>query len=68
MLVDRDVILPVTLLQLLPWVYDHSIVDGREDLEDGTVRLGLRLTETEAAELDRRLGIGQKAVREDWER
>ena len=67
-LVDRDVVLPVTQLQLLPWVYDHSIVDAREDLEDGNVRLELRLTETEAAELDRRLGIGQKAAREDWER
>jgi GTP-binding protein HflX len=67
-LVDRDVILPVTQLQLLPWVYDHSIVDAREDLEDGNVRLELRLTETEAAELDRRLGIGGKRVVEDWER
>jgi GTPase len=67
-LVDRDVIVPVTKLQLLPWVYEHSIVDAREDLEDGNVRLELRLTETEAAELDRRLGIGGKPVREDWER
>lgn len=67
-LVDRDVILPVTQLQLLPWVYDHSIVDAREDLEDGNVRLELRLTETEAAELDRRLGIGGKRVVKDWER
>ncbi|MXN54231.1 GTPase HflX [Shinella sp. AETb1-6] len=67
-LVDRDVIVPVTQLQLLPWIYDHSIVDAREDLEDGNVRLELRLTETEAAELDRRLGIGGKPVREDWER
>ena len=67
-LVDRDVIVPVMQLQLLPWIYDHSIVDAREDLEDGNVRLELRLTETEAAELDRRLGIGQKPVREDWER
>ncbi|MDP9592117.1 UNVERIFIED_ORG: GTP-binding protein HflX [Shinella zoogloeoides] len=67
-LVDRDVIVPITQLQLLPWIYDHSIVDVREDLEDGNVRLELRLTETEAAELDRRLGIGGKPVREDWER
>ncbi|MBO9629758.1 GTPase HflX [Shinella sp. WSJ-2] len=67
-LVDRDVTVPVMQLQLLPWIYDHSIVDVREDLEDGNVRLELRLTETEAAELDRRLGIGGKAVREDWER
>nr|WP_314094035.1 GTPase HflX [uncultured Shinella sp.] len=67
-LVDRDVTVPVMQLQLLPWIYDHSIVDVREDLEDGNVRLELRLTETEAAELDRRLGISGKAVREDWER
>jgi len=67
-LVDRDVTVPVMQLQLLPWIYDHSVVDAREDLEDGNVRLELRLTETEAAELDRRLGIGGKAVREDWER
>ena len=67
-LVDRDIIVPVMQLQLLPWIYDHSIVDSREDLEDGNVRLELRLTETEAAELDRRLGIGGKAAREDWER
>lgn len=67
-LVDRDITVPVMQLQLLPWIYDHSIVDTREDLEDGNVRLELRLTETEAAELDRRLGIGGKAAREDWER
>ncbi|WP_421579465.1 GTPase HflX [Shinella sp. M31] len=67
-LVDRDVTVPVMQLQLLPWIYDHSVVDAREDLEDGNVRLELRLTETEAAELDRRLGISGKAVREDWER
>jgi len=67
-LVHRDVIVPVMQLQLLPWIYDHSIVDAREDLEDGNVRLELRLTETEAAELDRRLGIGSKPARDDWER
>ncbi|MFC3074146.1 GTPase HflX [Shinella pollutisoli] len=67
-LVDREVVLPVGKLPLLPWVYDHSVVDAREDLEDGGIRLELRLTETEAAELDRRLGTGAKAPREDWER
>jgi GTP-binding protein HflX len=67
-LVDRDVIVPLTQWQLLPWIYDHSVVDAREDMEDGNVRLELRLTETEAAELDRRLGIGARPVREDWER
>ncbi|SOC38789.1 GTP-binding protein HflX [Rhizobium subbaraonis] len=67
-LVDRDVVLPIDKLQLLPWLYDHSIVDEREDQEDGSVRVAVRLTETEAAELDRRLGQGEKRPLEDWER
>ncbi len=67
-LVDRDVVLPVDKLQLLPWLYDHSIVDEREDQEDGRVRIAARLTETEAAELDRRLGQGAQRPLEDWER
>lgn len=67
-LVDRDVVLPVDKLQLLPWLYDHSIVDEREDQEDGSVRVAVRLTETEAGELDRRLGQGAKRPLEDWER
>ncbi|MCV3737562.1 GTPase HflX [Rhizobium sp. TRM96647] len=67
-LVDRDVVLPVDKLQLLPWLYDHSIVDEREDQEDGSVRVSVRLTETEASELDRRLGHGARRPLEDWER
>ncbi|MCP8893394.1 GTPase HflX [Shinella daejeonensis] len=67
-LVYRSAVVPLEKLQLLPWIYDHSIVDAREDLEDGNVRLELRLTETEAAELDRRLGVIAKPRREDWER
>ncbi len=53
-------------LQMLPWIYEHAIVDGREDLEDGRVSLDLRLAESEAAELERRLGYGPKQVEEDW--
>jgi GTPase len=66
-LVDRDIIVPVDRMQVLPWVYDHSIIDEREDLEDGSVRVALRLTETEAAELDRRLGLPASVAPEDWE-
>lgn len=66
-LVDREVIVPVDRMQVLPWVYDHSIIDEREDLEDGSVRVALRLTETEAAELDRRLGLPSSVAPEDWE-
>ncbi|MBP1886938.1 GTPase HflX [Sinorhizobium mexicanum] len=65
-LTECTVVLGLDQLQLLPWVYEHSIVDGREDLEDGRVSLDLRLTEGEAAELERRLGNGPKPVEEDW--
>lgn len=65
-LTECTVVLGVDQLQLLPWVYEHAIVDGREDLEDGSVSLDLRLTENEAVDLERRLGNGPKPVAEDW--
>ncbi len=65
-LTECTVVLGIDQLQLLPWVYQHAIVDGREDLEDGRVSLDLRLTENEASELERRLGNGPKPVEEDW--
>ncbi|MGO7565053.1 hypothetical protein ACC754_38055, partial [Rhizobium johnstonii] len=46
----------------------RRIVDGREDNEDGTITLDLRLSETEATELERRIGKGPKSSKEDWER
>ncbi|MFS2174806.1 GTPase HflX [Rhizobium pisi] len=60
--------LPVDKLALLPWLYDHAIVDSREDNEDGSITLDLRLSETEATELERRIGNGAKSSKEDWER
>ncbi len=63
---ECTVVLPVEKLQLLSWVYGHAIVDGREDMEDGSVSLDLRLTATEAEELERRLGNGPKAAARDW--
>ncbi len=66
-LTETTVTLPVDKLALLPWLYDHAIVDNREDNEDGSITLDLRLSETEATELERRLGNGLKAPREDWE-
>jgi len=65
---ETTVTLPVDKLALLPWLYDHAIVDSREDNEDGSVTLDLRLSETEAAELERRIGYGQRPAKEDWER
>jgi GTP-binding protein HflX len=66
-LTEATVTLPVDRLALLPWLYDHAIIDGREDNEDGSITLDLRLSETEAVELERRLGSGSKA-NEDWDR
>jgi GTP-binding protein HflX len=66
-LTEATVTLPVDRLALLPWLYDHAIIDSREDNEDGSITLDLRLSETEAVELERRLCNGPKAQREDWE-
>ena len=65
---EATITLPVDKLALLPWLYSHAIVGDREDNEDGSVTLDVRLTETEAAELERRLGGAPKAAKEDWER
>jgi GTP-binding protein HflX len=65
---ETTIRLPVDRLALLPWLYEHAIVDAREDNEDGTVTLDLRLSESEAGELERRMGNGPKPPREDWER
>ncbi|MEZ2127514.1 MULTISPECIES: GTPase HflX [unclassified Sinorhizobium] len=63
---ETTIVLPIDKLALLPWIYDHAIVDVREDNEDGSVTLDVRLTEAEAAELERRMGYGPKPQREDW--
>ncbi|KQY14590.1 GTP-binding protein HflX [Rhizobium sp. Root482] len=63
---ECTVVLSAEKLQLLPWVYEHAIVDGRDDLEDGSVSLDLRLAPSEAEELERRLGNGPKAAPQDW--
>ncbi|TCL73716.1 GTPase HflX [Rhizobium sp. BK251] len=67
-LTETTITLAVDKLALLPWLYDHAIVDSREDNEDGSVTLDVRLTETEAVELERRMGNGPKPQREGWER
>jgi GTPase len=51
------VTLPVDKLSMLSWFYEHAIVDGREDREDGSVSLDVRLSESEAIEMERRLGL-----------
>jgi GTP-binding protein HflX len=54
---EVTIVLPLDKLSMLPWFYQNAIVDGREDLEDGTVSLDIRLSEKQAEEMEQRLGI-----------
>jgi len=67
-LTETTIVLSVDQLQLLSWVYDNAIVDGREDREDGSVALDIRLSGEQGAALERKLGLGAKTQSEDWER
>lgn len=67
-LTETTVVLDASKMRLLSWIYDNAIVDAREDLDDGSVSLDLRMSEAQAAELDRKLGNGPKPEKEDWER
>ncbi|MFB2551617.1 GTPase HflX [Ensifer soli] len=55
-------------MQHLSWIYSNAIVDHRDDNEDGSVSLDLRLSEQQLIELDRKLGLVDKPAPEDWER
>ncbi|WP_437353922.1 GTPase HflX [Neorhizobium petrolearium] len=67
-LTETTITIPPDKLALVSWVYGNAVVDERKDNEDGSVTLDVRLTERQAAELERRLGNGPKPVKEDWER
>ncbi len=67
-LTETTVIIPADKQALISWAYENAVVDGREDLEDGSVSLDLRLTERQAIELERKLGNDRKRDKEDWER
>jgi GTP-binding protein HflX len=66
-LTETTVVLSVEQLPLISWVYSNSIVDSREDNEDGSVSLDVRLSEAQATELERKLGKATILEREDWE-
>ncbi len=66
-LVETVITLPVDKLALLPWLYGHSVIESRDDNEDGSVTLEIKIAESEAEELERKLGQGPKPVKEDWE-
>ncbi|MFA7413720.1 MAG: GTPase HflX [Rhizobium sp.] len=67
-LTEATVIIPSDRQALISWAYENAVVDSREDNEDGSVSLDLRLTERQAIELERRLGNDRKRDKEDWER
>lgn len=67
-LTETTVAIPADKLSLVSWVYENAVVDERRDQEDGSVELDVRLSEGQAAALERRLGNGPKPEKEDWER
>ncbi len=67
-LTETTIVLSIDQLPLLSWVYDNAIVDGREDREDGSVVLDIRLSEEQGAALERKLGLTVKSHAEEWER
>ena len=67
-LTETTVVLSVDQLAYLSWVYNNAIVTAREDREDGSVALDVRLSEAQALELERKLGKLEKPEPEDWER
>lgn len=67
-LVETTVHLKVDQLQHLSWVYENAIVDSRDDREDGSVELVVRLSGDQAGKLERKLGNIAPVEKEDWER
>ena len=51
-LTETTITLSPDRLHLLPWIYEHAIVDARRDLEDGSVDLDIRVPGAEAQRLE----------------
>jgi GTP-binding protein HflX len=67
-LTEATITIPADKHAVISWLYENAVVDGREDHEDGSVSLNVRLTDRQANELERKLGGPQPAPKEDWER
>lgn len=67
-LTEATITVPADKHAVVSWLYENAIVDSREDLEDGSVELDVRLTDRQANELERKLGTAKPSTREDWER
>ncbi|RWX75572.1 GTPase HflX [Neorhizobium lilium] len=65
---EATITIPPEKLAVVSWVYENAQVDHRDDNEDGSVTLDLRLSASQADELERKLGNGPKPEKEDWER
>ncbi len=67
-LTEATITIPADKHAVISWLYENAVVDGREDHEDGSVSLDVRLTDRQANELERKLGGPQPSAKEDWER
>ncbi|MEN5298981.1 GTPase HflX [Brucella sp. TWI559] len=62
-----DVVLSPSELRILDWIYQHGSDVKREDLEDGSVHIQARLTETARKMLDEKRGIKPVPQDSDWD-
>lgn len=67
-LTETTLTIPSDKLSLVSWIYENAMVDERKDEEDGSVTLDVRLSESQATEMERKLGNRPKPEKEDWER
>jgi GTP-binding protein HflX len=63
---ETTIVLSPDRLALLPWLYSHATIIEREDRDDGSVSLDVRLSDQDLAEVNRRMGNGPKSADPDW--
>jgi GTP-binding protein HflX len=66
-LTEATITIPADKLALVAWVYENAIVDDREDLEDGSVELDVRLSEGGTVALEHQLASGALPEKEGKE-
>ncbi|THV25213.1 GTPase HflX [Peteryoungia ipomoeae] len=67
-LTEATITIPADKHAVISWLYENAVVSEREDHEDGSVSLDVRLTDRQANELERKLGGLKPKPEEDWER
>ncbi|MDZ7874469.1 MAG: hypothetical protein U5N27_15870 [Rhizobium sp.] len=53
---------------VISWAYENAVVNGREDHEDGSVSLDVRLTDRQARSSWSASSAAEGDDKEDWER